>query len=240
LKERARVGRRPAVDLWVGDAADDVLDHVRVAQTVQLRRRATDDRHRQCDRARDVLSDQAVHVRQAGDVHVDRRRIPQLEVGEQAQLGELWNPTGRIVAGRDPTEARCGPRRSRERPRRPAAGAIDVVEDQVAVVVDVESADDAVPVEIGALALIPQGLPGAHAPELAGPDGPAGDRPGGRERLGRIAPGGHFRHQRIALFQNHLPHVQAGRSLHGLVCLGPARLQHDRPEVRTVGAHEMQ
>ena len=137
---------------------------IRVAQTVERGSRASDHLCCQRDRRWYCRCNQRIQVRDGSDVGVDRGRVCQLEVRKELDLRgrtrcaaaarrRCWRSTTSrlwlIWRWADVSERRPKRTHQCETLARPAR-AVDVIEDQVAVVINIEGAGN--PIEVGVLA----------------------------------------------------------------------------------------
>ena len=144
------VGRRGVVHERIRDAAYGVRADVGIAEAIQQGALARGEDGRQGERARQSAGDQPIEVGDPGDVGVDLLRTGQPEIGEDEERPgrgqRRWPGCDRFSHPRPSSRAGCADLR----PPHPASRAVDVVDDEVAVVIDVEGVDDAVAVEVAA------------------------------------------------------------------------------------------
>ena len=229
---------------------------IRVAQAVERGSRATDYLCRQRHRRRYCRCDQRIQIRDGSDVGVDRSRTGQLEVRKELDLRgrtrwaaatrrrSWWSTTSwlwLIWCWADVAER--GPKRTRQcetlaRPARP----VDVIEDQIAVVVDIEGSRDTIEVSVLAWTVIARQRAGAianlDATKLAGANRLALgclDRVGRAGLIARLRRNGNG----VARLACDGAESQVTGALDGLVDLGAGASQYDWPPVLPGGRDQI-
>ena len=231
---------------------------IRVAQAVERGSRATDYLCRQRHRRGYCRGNQRIQVRDGSDVGVDRGRVCQLEVRKEldirggtrcataaaARRRSWWSTTSWLwlvwcwadVAKR--RTKRTYQRKALTCPTRP----VDVVEDQIAVVVNVEGSRNAIEVGVLAWTVVARQRAGAianlDATELAGADRLALgclDRVGRAGLIARLRRNGNG----VARLACDGPESQVTGALDGLVDLGAGASQYDWPPVLPGGRDQV-